>query len=410
MFDKTYVLSFSEALHILLERLSEPSPGRIQLLVGPRQIGKTTLLFDLEQRFSPNALYTALDSPEAALPGFWERFWAQAEAMALSKGTIIVLLDEIHVLPGWSEKLKGQWDRIARTKIPMHIIATGSSALALGGSSRESLAGRFEKLTLTHWTPAYLAEAFQFSRERALELFIQKGAYPGAVRYVEDFPRWRAYVRDAIIETAIGRDILSLAPIRKPALLRQVFAVCMSMPAQILSLQKMMGQLQEAGTIETIAHYLALLEEAFLVAAIPKFSLQEIRMRASPPKIVVLSQALLAASLSQGPPEQSLDPVRFGFWVENSCLALAWNAGQKVMYWREESLEVDGVIEGSWGKWAIEVKTGKFTGADLRGLFEFTKRYPEFRPLVLCNKTELENGERFCHALCWQDYLWAGKL
>jgi predicted AAA+ superfamily ATPase len=409
MFDSSFLLSFPECLAILLQRLSEPAPSRIQLLVGPRQVGKTTLLLELEKKFGERAFYTALDSPEASLPGYWERYWFKVEDVARSGETVIVLLDEAHIFPNWSALLKSQWDRLIRAKLPIHIVATGSSALKLATGSRESLAGRFERLTLTHWTVSYFAEAFHLSSDKAVEIFVKMGAYPGAFRYVQDFLRWKAYVRDAIIETAIGRDIMSFAPIRKPALLRQVFAVCVAIPAQIISLQKIMGQLQDAGAIETIAHYLSLLEEAYLIAAISKYSSQELRIRASPPKIVVLSNALLVCSDQSLPPEGKKDPKRFGSWVENACLAMAWNAGQKVMYWREEPFEVDGVIEGSWGKWALEVKTGGFDSSDLRGLFEFTQKYPAFRPLVLCETVDVKKVERMgLLAMPWQEFLLKG--
>lgn len=184
------------------------------------------------------------------------------------------------------------------------------------------------------------------------------GGYPGAFEFRDDPVCWSAYVRDAILEPAIGRDILALAAVRKPALLRQVFGVCASSPAQVVSLQKIQGQLQDAGALETVAHYLALLEEAFLVAPLQKRAVRPMRRRAAPPKLVTLSNALMAAVDPRGVPMRSGDPARYGAWVENACLAHAWNAGQRVTYWREEPLEVDAVVEGSWGSWAIEVKTG----------------------------------------------------
>lgn len=409
MFDKSFFMSPKECRSVLLKRLAEKAPSRIQLLVGPRQVGKTTLLLNLEKKFGKQAFYIALDSPEASLPGFWERFWAKVEEKARAKKTVIVLLDEAHILPDWSVLLKAQWDRIVKDKLPIHIVATGSSALKLASESRESLAGRFERLVLTHWMPSYFAKAFRLSSQKAIDTFIKMGAYPGAFNYIDDFPRWKAYVRDAIVEAAIGRDIMALAPVRRPALLRQIFAVCVGIPAQIISLQKMVGQLQDAGAMETVAHYLSLLEEAFLVAAIPKYSANEIRMRASPPKIIVLSNALLAATDQTMPPEQKKDPKRFGHWVENSCLAVAWNAGQQVSYWREEPFEVDGVIEGSWGKWALEIKTGSYDAGDLQGLLEFTQKHPTFRPLVLCDAGKTKTAERLrLPAIPWRQFLLKG--
>jgi predicted AAA+ superfamily ATPase len=210
----------------------------------------------------------------------------------------------------------------------------------------------------------------------------------------EDVARWSAYIRDSILEPAIGRDILALAAVRRPALLRQVFGVGASSPAQIVSLQKIQGQLQDAGALETIAHYLALLEEAFLLAPVPKYSTRAARRRASPPKLVTLNNALVAVMDPHGVAQGDADAARFGTWVENACLAHAWNSGQDVAYWREEPLEVDGILQGSWGKWAIEVKTGRFQMNDLAGLLEFTRRHSGFKPLVICSANGRAAAER----------------
>jgi predicted AAA+ superfamily ATPase len=120
---------------------------------------------------------------------------------------------------------------------------------------------------------------------------------------------------------------------------------------------------------------------------------------------VTLNNALVAVVDAQGP----VEPARLGAWVENACLAHAWNSGQLVSYWREEPLEVDGVLEGSWGKWAIEVKTGRFQMSDLSGLLEFTRRHPAFRPLVVCSANGLATAERAeVRALTWQQFLLDG--
>lgn len=398
-------LSYTDCRALLRQRLAEDAPGRIQLLSGPRQVGKTTLLLELAKERANSAIYVAGDGPEAALPGFWERLWSRAERVALT-GRAIVLLDEAHLLYDWAARLKGEWDRLRRRKIRIHVVATGSSALRLSSGSRESLAGRFEKITLTHWTAASLAATFGMTAERAADVIVSHGSYPGAIPYLNDSARWSAYIRDAIAEPAIGRDILALAPVRKPALLRQVFGVCTVSPAQIVSLQKIQGQLQDSGALETIAHYLALLEEAYLVAPLNKYAARSSRRRSAPPKLVTLSNALLAAVDPQGIPSSAHDPTRFGVWVENACLAHAWICGQRVSYWREEPYEVDGVLEGTWGSWAIEIKTGSVKTADLRGLFEFNRRHTSYRPLLICDSAALPLAERVgVEAVTWRNFL-----
>jgi len=397
------------ARSLLCQRLAEPAPGRIQLLAGPRQVGKTTLLLDFAKQHDREALYAAADGPEAGIPGFWQRLWRRAEEIATAQGRAIVLLDEAHVMPGWSAHLKSEWDRIRRLGLRMHIVATGSSALRLATGSRESLAGRFERITLGHWSASALASTFDLEPHHAAEIFVRQGAYPGAFGLRDDLHRWTAYVRDAILEPAIGRDLLALAAIRKPGLLRQVFGVCAASPARIVSLQKIQGRLQDAGALETIAHYLSLLEEAFLVASLAKHSPKPTRQRASPPKLVALSNALLAAADPRGIPDRSVEGARFGDWVENACLAHAWNAGQNVSYWREEPLEVDAVVDGSWGRFAIEVTTGALDAPDLNGIAEFCRRHRDHEPLVVCEPSEFAVPARLgLKSIDWRDFLCSG--
>ena len=400
--------AYDRCRDVLLDRLSEDAPARIQLLTGPRQVGKTTLLLEIAAKFGDQAVYAAGDEPDAALPGFWDRRWAEAEARA-QRGTAALLLDEVHHLSDWAGRLKSHWDRARRRHTSIHVVATGSSALRVASGSRESLAGRFERLTLSHWPATSLATVFRLSPREAARNLVRFGSYPGAQEFEKDPARWRTYVRDAIIEPAIGRDVLAQGTVRRPALLRQVFAIAAGSPAQIVSLQKLQGQLQDSGALETVANYLALLEDAYLVAPLEKYSTQVLRRRASPPKLVMLNNALLSAMHPDGAPDPVREPGRFGFWVENACLAFAINQGQQVMYWREEPLEVDAVLDGSWGKWAVEVKTGRFDALALRGLLEFCRRNPAFTPLVISAPGDEEIARR--HGLAsvnWEDFLISG--
>jgi predicted AAA+ superfamily ATPase len=371
-------------------------------------VGKTTLFLDLANHFGKRALYAAGDEPQAGLPGFWERTWAEVEQRA-QRGTAVLLLDEIHQVADWARRLKGQYDRLRRLRLPVHIVVTGSSALRVSGASRESLAGRFERLTFTHWSAAAVARQLGVPVATAALLVIRLGSYPGALQFQHDLGRWRAYVRDAIIEPAIGRDVLALGVIRRPGLLRQLFAVATSMPAQVVSLQKLQGQLQDRGALETIAYYLSLLQEAYLIAALEKFSEQAHRRRAAPSKLITLNNALLSALHPAGPPDPAQEPARFGDWVENACLAFAWNAGQQVRYWREEPFEVDGIIDGSWGTWALEIKTSAFHSAQLNGLLEFCRRYPRYRPLVITAPGDEPLATRLgLTTMNWSEFLLAG--
>ncbi len=354
------------------------------------------------------AVYLAMDAPEAALPGWWELQWGRAVRLARERKAVI-LLDEAQYLPNWSRLIKSATDQVYRESLPLHIVVTGSAALQLGSGARETMAGRFERLALRQWTPRDLSQAFGLGEREAVEMYVRFGSFPGGVGLLQDLPRWKAYLRDGIIDPAIGRDLLALESVRKPALLRQIFAVCTGHPAEILSLTKIAGAITDAGTLETISHYLALLNEAYLVSPLAKYSGREVRRRASAPKLVPMSNAFLAASSISPPPMPETDPGLWGRWVENACIAFAVGCGQTVHYWRDKSLEVDAVLSGDWGNWAIEIKTGDYTSRDLTGLFEFSRRYPEFRPLVLRDESHTDTAKRLgIEAMGWRDFLSRG--
>jgi len=399
---------YFEVYDTLMERLREPAPGRMQLVTGPRQVGKTTLLAQLQQAWGEQGLYCTADAPEAALSGWWEGQWQEAYRRA-RQGKAILLIDEIQYLPNWSRLLKFQIDQVYREHTPLQVVVTGSSSLKLGAGARETMAGRFERLLLTHWPARDLARAFGLSREEAVSTIVRFGSFPGAIPYRDDLIRWRTYVRDSIVDPAIGRDLFQLELVRKPALLRQIFAICAGHPAEVVSLNKIAGELNEAGAIQTIAHYLELLNEAYLITTVHRYAKNEIRKRAAPSKIVPLSNAFLAARIVNDPPTKDSDPALWGRWVENACLAHAINCQQSLCYWREEPYEVDGIIDGTWGRWAVEIKTGAYTPRDLQGLLEFTRRNQEFRPLLIGDADYLDVARRAgITAVEWELFLWEG--
>src|SRR5262249_20652471 len=189
MSSEEYRLSFHEARDVLNRRLKERGPGRIQLLAGPRQVGKTTLLLEILEHLGAAAIYAAADGPEAALPGFWDRLWVRAEETAASEQRAVVLLDEAHLLHDWAGHLKGEWDRIRRRKLPIHVIATGSSALHLASGSRQSLAGRVERITLTPWAASSLLEGFAANPPEAAEPLVEMGGEPPGYELPGALPR-----------------------------------------------------------------------------------------------------------------------------------------------------------------------------------------------------------------------------
>lgn len=362
---------------VLQQRLREPRRF-IQILSGPRQVGKTTLIRQVMNETDRPIHYASADLPALQTESWIRQQWETARTVARqSEAGGILVLDEVQKLPLWAETVKGLWDADTFESLPLHVVLSGSSPLLIPKGLTESLAGRFEIIPMPHWGFAEMEAAFDLS----LEQYLYYGGYPGAIPLIHDPERWRAYINDSLIETSISRDILLMSRIDKPALLRQLFYLACAYSGQILSYQKIVGQLHEAGNTTTLAHYLHLLGAVGLVTGLQKFSGQKIRQRASSPKFQVLNTALITAQIQQ-PFEQAIkDGIFLGRLMESAVgahlLNSSLNTGINVLYWREQNREVDFVLEYRKELVAIEVKSGTDRNQVLPGMEKFTA---DFRP------------------------------
>lgn len=369
-----------EQVAILTGRLREPRRF-MQVVAGPRQVGKTTLVHQALARLGVPHVYASADEPTlrdaAWLAAQWER--ARAEASASAEGAVLAI-DEVQKAPHWSETVKRLWDEDGRSGLPLQVVLLGSSPLLVQQGLTESLAGRFEVLRAPHWSLAEMREAFDFD----LEAYLTFGGYPGAAPLIGDPERWRRYVLDALVETTIARDVLLMTRVDKPALLRRTFELGCRYSGQILSYTKMLGQLQEAGNTTTLAHYLELLAGAGMLTGLPKYAGEVVRQRASSPKLQVFNTALMSAVA--GPRDAARDAAFRGRLAESAVGAHLVNAavdhGTEVFYWRERDREVDFVVTSGPDLLAIEVKSGT-ARVHQPGLDAFTRAFPRARPLVV---------------------------
>jgi predicted AAA+ superfamily ATPase len=365
-----------------LESASRRKTPLIQVIVGPRQVGKTTAAQQLVNRLGWPSVSASADSPLPPGPEWIETQWRLARMKEPSRGErTILVLDEIQKVTGWSEVLKRLWDDQTRTGGSVLPIVLGSSALLARKGASDSLAGRFFLHRCPHWTFPECRDAFGWS----LDDWIYFGGYPGAASFTDDETTWKRYVADSLIESVVARDVLSLQPIQKPVLLRHLFALAATHPAHILSFNKMLGQLQDAGNTTTLASYLRLLEMAFLVSGLELFSQGRVRKRGSSPKLVLWNNALVNAVSLPSRKETTADGSRWGRLVENAVGAHLLNGLQEpdwsVTYWRHGDLEVDYVVAHGTQVWAIEVKSGR--AGRLGGLDAFRKRHPKSKSWIV---------------------------
>jgi predicted AAA+ superfamily ATPase len=368
----------------LRERIAEPR-RYIQALMGPRQTGKTTLAQQILAELEIPTHYATADEPVLKDFTWIEQQWEIARTkLSTGKDHIkgLLVLDEVQKITGWSETVKRLWDEDSSRDLELHVIVLGSSLLLVQQGLTESLAGRFEIIPVTHWSFVEMQEAFGWDVER----YMFYGGYPGAAELVHDHQRWRHYIIDSLIETTVSRDIFLMTRVDKPALLRRLFELGCTYSGQVLSYQKMLGQLLDAGNTTTLAHYLNLLEGAGLLAGLSKYAGQRVRRRASSPKLQVLNTGLMTALSNLTFEEARQDTEYWGRLVETAVGAALYSGLQRIdadlYYWSSLNKEVDFVLAKGKDLVAIEVKSGR-RKTGLPGIEAFSKEFKVKRKLLL---------------------------
>jgi len=376
---------------LLKNRLNEPRK-LIQVILGPRQVGKTTLVLNVLQSIKINHVFETADNVVESQSIWIEQLWESVRLKMKQQELLefLLVIDEIQKISNWSEVVKKMWDGDTRKGLNIKLVLLGSSRLLLQNGLTESLAGRFEIFPMTHWNFSEMREAFNFS----VEQYIYFGAYPGAASFVEDETRWKNYVRNSLIETTISKDILMMSRIDKPALLRRLFELGCLYSGQILAFNKLLGELQDAGNTTTLSHYLSLLSDSGLLSGLEKFSGTTIRKRASKPKFQVNNTAFWSAQQGLTFEEIRIQPKTWGRLVESAIGAHLINAcfldNMRLYYWREGNDEVDFVLEKDNRIISLEIKSGKIS--NLKGMSVFKQMYsPEKSLLVGGNGISVED-------------------
>jgi predicted AAA+ superfamily ATPase len=355
----------------LQARLTKESKPLIQVVLGPRQVGKTTGVKSVLKEV-PTSHYANADLASAPNQQWIIEQWQTAKA--LGKGTVLVL-DEIQKISRWSDVLKGLFDEDRETGFVKPVLL-GSASLTLREGLGDSLLGRFELIEVPHWSFRECKEAFGWD----FNTYLMFGGYPGPVNLINDSERWQSFMRDSVLESVLSKDIFMLAKISKPALFRQVLELALLYPAQEISYQKIVGQLQETGSVETIKSYLTILNAAYLVSTLEKFSSRPLSVKSSSPKILPLCPALIHSIKNPG--EILTNPTWRGRVIEAAVGAhLGELPGVKNFYWRDGNDEVDFVLKYGNKILGIEVKSGTQYKGD--GLTSFKARFKNSESITL---------------------------
>jgi predicted AAA+ superfamily ATPase len=380
-------------LQLLKKRMLEQRRF-IQVILGPRQVGKTTLVGQLVNALALPASSVSADAVTASDTIWLNQQWENARQTLRQQNATeyLLVIDEIQKIHNWSETVKALWDEDTKNNCNLKVLILGSSRLILQKGLTESLAGRFEITYMGHWSLQEMNSAFDFTPEQ----FAWYGGYPGSASLINDEIRWKHYIKESLIETSILKDVLMLSNIEKPTLLKHLFEIGCLYSGQVLSYTKIMGQLQGAGNTTTLAHYLNLLDTAGLLRGIEKYSPSIIRKRSSSPKFQVHNTALISAQSSSLLNEIQNNPAAWGRIIESAIGAHLLNnsltSDYELNYWREGDAEVDFIITKNKKSIAIEVKSNK--ASITKGMKQFQKQY-ESQKMILIGSDGMK----------WQDFL-----
>lgn len=355
-------------------RLEEPRKF-IQVVMGARQIGKSTVVKQVLKDLDVPFQFYSADNVPATNNAWISDCWSAVRSLKKSNGweSVILVIDEIQKIANWSEAVKKEWDSDSFNDINIKVLLLGSSRVLLEKGLSESLAGRFEEIRMSHWGYTEMNEAFGLS----LEQYIFFGGYPGAASLIGDEERFQQYIQSAIIEATINKDILMDTPISKPALLKQTFELGAAYSGELLSLNKMLGSLQDAGNTATLAGYINLLSESGMLCGLQKYSIDQARRKASIPKLQVYNNALKMIYNGLTFEQAIIDRRAWGRIFESGIgaylVSQAFIRRFEVFYWRERNDEVDFILRKNKSVVAIEIKSNAEKRTD--GLDKFKELF-----------------------------------
>ena len=369
-------------LQVVRSRIAERRKF-IQIVVGPRQVGKTTMINQLLSKIEIPYLFESADAVTAGNMTWLSQIWESARIKMKLSGsmTFLLVIDEVQKIENWSEIVKQQWDKDTNNNLDIKLILLGSSRLLIQKGLTESLAGRFETIYMGHWSFAEMERAFGWS----VDQYIYFGGYPGAATLILDESRWKNYIKDSLIETSISKDILMLTRVDKPALLKRLFELGSAYSGQIVSFTKILGELQDKGNTTTLSYYLKLLSDSGLLGSMEKYAGSLLREKGSIPKFQVFNNALLTSQTGDSFNVVKSNPKIWGRLVESAIGAHLINQSiaerYSVFYWRERNEEVDFIIQQDSRVIALEVKSGR--RGENKGISTFSKLYHPHKVLIV---------------------------
>jgi uncharacterized protein len=331
-----------QALHTLSSRLQE-SPAVV--LLGPRQVGKTTLALRLADTWPAGSTYLDLERPADRLR------LADADAYLRSQGSKLVILDEIHRMPGLFEVLRGIIDERRRAGQRFgHFLLLGSASLDLMQQSSETLAGRVAYLEIG---PVHALEW----PDNDLDTLWLRGGFPDSVLATSDDAslRWR----EDFVRSYLQRDVPMFAPRLPAETVGRLWTMLAHQQGALLQQTRLASSLGVSSP--AVERYIDLLVDLQLVRRLRPWSGHVGKRLVKAPKVYVRDSGLVHALLGLGDARALAGhpvcgPSYEGFCIDN-LVATAGPQCTPYSYRTHAGAEIDLLLERAGQPWmAIEIK------------------------------------------------------
>ncbi len=412
----------------VLWRSLNQDPIRHQLVLGPRRVGKTVVMYQTIDRLMKSGVpanrlwFLRLDHP--LLMHYELGSWAKALIRRFGGGDgapLYLFLDEINYSPQWDKWLKTFYD----DRWPVRVVATSSSTAALRNRTIESGIGRWSEQYLTPYTFAEflslrgaedpvasgagdLFEAIRAVVESSpdvtpfndrLLLYLLVGGFPELLDSLREDDkvsglfRSQQVLRSEAVQRVAGMDIPQAFDIKNPLELERLLYM---LAGQMCGLANISNLAKELGVSRLTAHrYIDYLEKAYLVFMLPNYSTNESSIQRKGRKVYFMDGAVRNAALQRGLAPLH-DAAEQGYLRENTAAAhlhaLALQSGARLFHWRDGESEVDLVYADPAGPIAFEIASG--VNHSRKGLRSIQESFPQ-----LANRCFLVSANSITYAM-----------
>lgn len=336
-FERTHVQA-------LLSRLSLPSPA-VQAVVGPRQVGKSTLIRQVLEKLEAPTVFLSCKSVQYRQTGWIHKEWEIARLLAKHHGHCVIAVDDAQRLPGWAPLLCQLHKEDLEQQRDIRIVITGSSELELLQQLKDKFPQSHEVIRAGYWTYPEMRCAFNWG----IEQYLFYGGLPRSGDEPSDDETWLNWIRELMFDNLLKEDVKAVAPAQNHEAIFDYFKVSSVHSGNIMSYAQLAQKLPFTVKPTTLANYQKVLSRAGISNGLARIQDGGEISRSGSPKLQLSSNAWLTGMMNS-----RFDKLRsqgviwkqvFKSAVGAHLLNFAQENAYSVHYWFDRQHRVDFVLK-----------------------------------------------------------------